>query len=130
MKRSATLMCISVAMLTSSIPQAQVAGSPGIGVSALEQREVALGWSTKRQLLGQPVYNDKSERIGTVDDVVIAPDMARSYAIIGIGAFLGVGKRDVVVRLNQLVRQADGEFVLGGATKDALKALPSFEYAR
>ena len=62
--------------------------------------------------------------------VVIAPDMARSYAIIGIGAFLGVGKRDVVVRLNQLVRQADGEFVLGGATKDALKALPSFEYAR
>ncbi len=130
MKRSAILICTSVAVMTSSIPQAQVAGSPGIGANALEQREVALGWSTKRQLLGQPVYNDKSERIGTVDDIVIAPDMARSYAIIGIGSFLGVGKRDVVVRLNQLIRQADGKFVLAGATRDALKALPSFEYAR
>ena len=124
-------MTASIALMPSIIAQAQVAGSTVLGVTALELRELAtLGWSAKRQVLGQPVFNEKSERIGTVDDIVIAPDMARSYAIIGVGGFLGVGKRDVVIRLRQLIRQADGSFVLVGATKDALKALPSFEYAR
>src|ERR1700680_1741944 len=122
MKHASILICASIALMTSIIAQAQVAGSAVPGVTALELRELAtLGWSAKRQVFGQPVFNDKSERIGTVDDIVIAPDMARSYAIIGVGGFLGVGKRDVVVRLNQLVRQADGSLVLVGATKDALK---------
>jgi hypothetical protein len=131
MKYARILMTASVALMPSIIAQAQVAGSTVLGVTALELREVAtLGWSAKRQVLGQPVFNDKSERIGAVDDIVIAPDMARSYAIIGVGGFLGVGKRDVVIRLSQLVRQVDGSFVLVGATKDALKALPFFEHAR
>ncbi len=125
-------MAASVALMTSiNLAQAQVAGSAALGVTALELREVAtLGWSAKRQVLGVPVFNDKSERIGTVDDVVFAPDMAKSYAIIGVGRFLGVGKRDVVIRLTRLTRQVDGSFILVGATKDALNALPPFEYAR
>jgi hypothetical protein len=131
MKYAGILMCASIALVPSVTSQAQIAGSAPLGVTALELREVAtLGWSAKRQVLGQHVFNDKSERIGTVDDIVIAPDMARSYAVIGVGGYLGVGKRDVVVRLSQLVRQADGSLVLVGATKDALKALPAFEYAR
>jgi hypothetical protein len=56
--------------------------------------------------------------------------MARSYAVIGVGAYLGTGKRDIVVRLSQLIRQVDGSFVLVGATKEVLKSLPTFEYER
>ena len=124
-------MCASIALMTSIIAPAQVAPSADLGVTALELREVVtLGWSAKRQVLGEPVFNDKRERIGTVDDIVITPNMARSYAVIGVGGFLGVGKRDVVIRLSQLIRQVDGSFVLVGATKDALKSLPSFESAR
>ena len=131
MKHARILICASIALMTSIIAQAQVAGSAVPGVTVLELREVAtLGWSAKRQVLGVPVFNDQSERIGTVDDIVFAPDMAKSYAIIGVGGFLGVGKRDVVIRLTQLTRQVDGSFVLAGATKDAIKALPPFEYAR
>src|ERR1700730_9310012 len=125
MKHASILICASIALMTSIIAQAQVAGSAVPGVTALELRELAtLGWSAKRQVLGIPVFNDKSERIGTVDDIVMAPDMTRSYAIIG------VVKRDVLIRLTQLTRQVDGSFVLVGATKDTLKALPPFEYAR
>jgi hypothetical protein len=131
MKQTSVLICASIALLTSIIAQAQVAGTVGLGVTALELREVAsLGWSAKRQVLGEPVFNDERERVGTVDDIVYAPDMARSYAVIEVGSFLGVGKRDVVIRLSQLTRQVDGSFVLVGATKDALKALPPFEYMR
>jgi hypothetical protein len=131
MKHARILVCASIAWMMSIIAQAQVAGSTALGVTALELRDVAtLGWSVKRQVLAQPVFNDKGERIGAVDDVLFAPDMARSYAIIGVGGFLGVGKRDIVIRLNQLARQVDGTFALAGATKDALKALPVFDYAR
>ena len=131
MKHAKIVMFASIALMTSIVAQAQVAGSAIPGVTALELRELAtLGWSAKRQVLGVPVFNDKGERIGTVDDIVMAPDMARAYAIIGVGGFLGVGKRDVAIRLTQLTRQVDGSFVLAGATKDVLKALPPFELAR
>jgi hypothetical protein len=35
----------------------------------------------------------------------------------------------VAVPVNQL-KQQDGRFVLPGATKEAIKALPKFEYAK
>jgi sporulation protein YlmC with PRC-barrel domain len=130
MKHAKTVLCAVVAS-TSIIARAQVSSPAGLGVNATELREaVTVGWSAKRQVLGVPVYNERGERIGTVDDVVIAADMARSYAVIGVGAYLGTEKRDIVVRLSQLIRRVDGSFVLVGATKDTLKALPPFEYAR
>src|ERR1700682_4712673 len=124
MKHARILIWASIVSITSIIVQAQVAGSTVLGVTALELREVVtLGWSAKQPVLGRSVFNDNGERIGAVDDIVFAPDMERSYAIIGVGGFLGVGKRDVVIRLSQLIRQVDGQFVLAGATKDALRAL-------
>ena len=129
MTRTTTLMLASIALMTSTIAQAQVAGSTVVGTAAADLREVTLGWSANRQVLGQVVFNDKNERIGAVDDIVIAPDKAISYAIIGAGGFLGVGRHDVAIPVSQLT-QVDGKFVLAGATKEALKAMPSFEYKR
>ena len=80
-------------------------------------------------MLGQPVFNDKSERIGAIDDIVIAPDKAVSYAIIGVGGFLGVGRHDVAIPVSQM-RQVGGKFVLAGATRDVLKAMPPFANTR
>jgi sporulation protein YlmC with PRC-barrel domain len=129
MTRTTTLMLASIALMTSTIAQAQVAGSTVVGSATAELRKVTPGWSATRQVLGQAVFNDKNERIGAVDDIVIAPDKAISYAIIGAGGFLGVGKHDVAIPVSQLT-QVDGKFVLAGATKDGLKAMPSFEYER
>jgi sporulation protein YlmC with PRC-barrel domain len=129
MTRTTTLMLASIALMTSTIAQAQVAGSTVVGTAAADLREITLGWSANRQVLGQAVFNDKNERIGAVDDIVIAPDKAISYAIIGAGGFLGVGRHDVAIPVSQLT-QVDGKFVLAGATKEALKAMPSFEYKR
>jgi sporulation protein YlmC with PRC-barrel domain len=129
MTRTTTLMLASIALMTSTVAQAQVVGSTLVGTAAADLREVTLGWSANRQVLGQAVFNDKNERIGAVDDIVIAPDKAISYAIIGAGGFLGVGRHDVAIPVSQLT-QVDGKFVLAGATKEALKAIPSFEYKR
>ena len=108
---------------------AQVAGSTTVGVSVEELKVVALGWSAKKKILGKAVYNEKNEKIGVVDDLIITPDKAVSYAIIGAGGFVGMGKHDVAVPIGQF-KEDKGRLVLAGATKDALKAVPKFEYAK
>jgi len=113
---------------TTSISQ-QVVGSTQLGVAVAELRDVTTGWSAKRQVLGKTVFNDGGDSIGKVDDIIVAPDKAVSYAIIGAGGFLGVGRHDVAIPVSQIKQQSDGKFILAGATKDAVKAMPPFEYA-
>ena len=124
------IMVISgLAMASSAVVQAQVAGSTLLAVSVTEAREVADGWSAKRQILGHAVFNDSGEKIGAVDDIIIAPDKSVTYAIIGAGGFLGVARHNVAVKVSQLKIDGD-KLVLPGATKQALKDAPEFEYSR
>jgi sporulation protein YlmC with PRC-barrel domain len=129
MKSMHILMLASIALTAPAISHAQVAGSTLIGVSVAELRDVSMGWSTKRKILGQAVFNEKDERIGSIDDVIISPDKAVSYAIINAGGFTGLTKHDVAIPVSQM-KLVDNKLVLAGATKEALKASPPFEYAR
>jgi sporulation protein YlmC with PRC-barrel domain len=129
MKWMRTLLLASIALTAPAVSHAQVAGSTTVGVSVAEMRDVATGWSAKRTILGQSIYNDKSERVGSVDDIIVAPDKAVSYVIVNAGGFLGLAKHDVAVPVSQL-KLVDNKLVLAGATKDSLKASPEFEYAR
>ena len=124
----AGLMSLMMAVAAVNVA-AQVAGSTTLGVSATEITTLAHGWSAKKQILGKPVYNDHNERVGDVEDIIIAPDKSLSYAIIGVGGFLGLGEHNVAIPFNQF-KSGDGKYVLPGATKDKLKALPPFTYAK
>ena len=126
MKLSRILILTSLILIAPNVARAQVAGSTFVG--AAELRDVAMGWSAKRQVLGQPVFNDLGDRIGDVDDIIIAPDKSISYAIINAGVFLHIEKHDVAVPVSQL-KLVEGKLVLPGATRDALQASPEFEYA-
>jgi sporulation protein YlmC with PRC-barrel domain len=111
-----------------------VAGRSTLGVTVVEMEAIILGWSAKKDLLGKNVYNDQKEKIGTIDDLIISPAKdaklpAASFAIVGVGGFLGLGKNDVAVPMEQF-KLVNNQLTLPGATKDALKALPKFEYAR
>jgi sporulation protein YlmC with PRC-barrel domain len=108
---------------------AQIAGSTTPGMSVEELKTIARGWSATKQILGKSVYNDKNDKVGDVDDLIIAPDSSVSYAIIGVGGFLGLGERQVAIPVNRL-KHSEGRIVLPGATKDALQAMPSFQYAQ
>jgi sporulation protein YlmC with PRC-barrel domain len=97
---------------------AQTAGSSVVSVSVSELREVAKGWSVKKQILGKDVYNDAGEKIGEVSDLIVAPNRSVSHAIVGVGGFLGVGEHDVAIPVSRFKQQM-GKIVLKGATKDA-----------
>ncbi len=73
--------------------------------------------------------NDNNQKIGTVDDLIIAPDRSVSFAVIEVGGFLGVGKHDVAIPMKNL-KEEQNKLILPGATKEALKALPEFQYAK
>jgi sporulation protein YlmC with PRC-barrel domain len=108
---------------------AQTAGSSVVSVSVAELREVATGWSAKKQILGKDVYNDAGDKIGDINDLIVTPSRSLSYAIVGVGGFLGIGEHNVAVPVSKFKQQM-GKITLPGATKDALKAAPKFEYAQ
>jgi sporulation protein YlmC with PRC-barrel domain len=130
MSRKMLLAALSAtAMAVSGIAQAQVAGHADIGVSVTELQAVYAGWSVKKAILGKPVFNDAGEKIGNVRDLIITPEKAVSFAVIGVGGFLGVARHDVAVPVERFTAD-NNRIVLPGATRDALKSIPSFEYAK
>src|SRR5258706_5742631 len=123
------LLVASALSLTWTRAEAQVAGSQTIGISVEESKLILTGWSVRKAILGKPVFNEKDERVGVVRDIIVAPDHSVSFAIIAAHQFLGVAVHDVAIPIEQL-DFADGKLVLPGATRDAIKALPKFDYAK
>lgn len=108
---------------------AQVAGATtSTGVSVTQSTQVALGWSVKKTLLGKTIYNESGQRVGKVQDIIIAPDKSVSYIIVGAGGFIGMGRHDVAIPVTQIQDQR-GKLVMAGASMDQIKAMPQFDYA-
>jgi sporulation protein YlmC with PRC-barrel domain len=81
-------------------------------------------------LIGASVVNDKNEKIGRVDDLIVTPADRVLFAIISVGGFLGINGRLVAVPYSSLTINDKGrKVVLPGASKDALTQLPPFHYA-
>jgi hypothetical protein len=121
MKRIIAVLTMSavplwVGVASAQVPAAPVAGRAPLGVTVVEMEAVVVGWSAKHDLFGKTVVNDKNENLP-----------AASFAIIGVGGFLGIGKRDVAIPTEQL-KIHNKQLTLPGATKDAVKALPPFVY--
>ena len=123
------VVSLSVVLAAGGSAKAQVAGSTSIAVAVEELREVAVGWSARKHILGKAVYNEKNEKVGAIDDVIVTPARAISYVIVGVAGFVGIGRHDVAIPA-QLLQERDGKFILPGASKEAIKALPRFEYAK
>lgn len=126
---SVLLMLCALAFAPTQYAEAQTAGSTSLGVAVEELKVVAVGWSVKKQIIGKTVYNENNQKVGRIDDLIVAPDSAVSFAIIGAGGFVGLGRHDVAIPVQQIKLQ-DDKFILPGATKEAIKALPKFEYAK
>ena len=105
------------------------AQTAGVSISTFELREVATGWSAKKQILGENVYNDVGDKVGEINDLIVMPNKALSYAIVGVGGFLGVREHEIAVPVGKM-KLEKGKIILPGATKEALKEAPKFEYAK
>ena len=103
-------------------------GTSTVEARITESTRLAMGWSVKKTLLGKSVYNDAGQKVGKVDDLIISPDRAVSYVIVGAGGFVGIGRHDVAIPVSSIEDKA-GRLVMAGATRDTIKAMPEFSYA-
>ena len=103
-----------------------VAGRMVLGITVAETELVATGYRASK-LLHTDVYNDKNEKIGKVDDLIISTDGTLSIAVLNVAGFLGLAKHLVVVPVRNF-KQFAPKAILPNASKDQLKALPGFEY--
>ncbi len=127
---TATAVALCATLAGSALAQqdnsAPIAGKSTLGTTQTDV--IAEGWRASK-LIGATVYNDNNQRVGKIGDLIIAPDGSISVAILDVGGFLGVASRHVAIPVEQFSRISP-RIVLPGATKDALKQLPEFKYAK
>jgi hypothetical protein len=106
---------------TSALPET-------IALVTVDVAAVAKGYRASK-LTGSSVVNDKNEKIGTLDDIIIGRDRVL-FAVLQVGGFLHIGGHLVAVPFQDLVLDdTGGKITLPGATPDELKKLPEFKYA-
>jgi sporulation protein YlmC with PRC-barrel domain len=96
---------------------------------AVDVKPLAEAYRASR-MIGATVFNDKNEKIGEVDDLIVTPNDQVLFAVLSVGGFLGINRHLVAVPYSSLTVDDHGrKLVLPGASKDALRKLPEFYYA-
>jgi sporulation protein YlmC with PRC-barrel domain len=131
MKAKWTLVFIAASAFGAVCQQAsaQIAGAQTIGITVEQSQLIVEGWSVKKSLLGKSIYNDSGEKVGVLHDIIVAPDNAVSFGIVAAHQFLGVSQHDVAIPMSQL-DFVGAKLVWAGATRDAVKSIPAFQYAK
>ncbi|MGA7383252.1 MAG: PRC-barrel domain-containing protein [Methylocella sp.] len=75
------------------------------------------------------VYDNAQDKIGVVSDLIMDSTGNVTTAVVGVGGFLGVGKKDVAVAFKDLkVQSRDGkDWLVLNQTKEELKAAPAYD---
>jgi len=125
----AALLTTTAIAFAGMVQAAPFAGFETVGVTVQEASVAAAGWSAQKQILHKPVYNDDKKKIGVIEDIIVSPENSVSYAVVGVGGFLGIDRHDVLIPFNHF--KAEGhKYLLPGATKAMLKSLPAFKYSK
>ena len=78
----------------------------------------------------QAVYGPHQNKIGDVDDVLVDKAGKVTGLVIGVGGFLGVGTKDVIVPFSDVnvTKKNDKWWLTVDETKAALKSAQGFSY--
>ena len=128
---SASLALVAVALSLAGAPTIAQSAPQTAALSGVDAKDLGGGYRASK-VIGSTVVNEQNETVGKIDDLIISgAGKQEPVAVLSVGGFLGVGSKLVAVRYNELkANPQKSEFVLAGATKDSLKSLPDFNYAR
>jgi sporulation protein YlmC with PRC-barrel domain len=111
-------------------PSPSASAESGSSVTYATQQSADQRRSSK--IVGQPVYNAAGERIGDVNELILASDGKVESAVIGVGGFLGLGEKLVAVSYGELKIADDpngSPRITLNSTKEALETAPDYKYA-
>jgi hypothetical protein len=80
------------------------------------------------KLMNATVYSPQNEAIGDVNDVILTRDGAVDGVVVGVGGFLGIGEKDVAIKMDRikLTETDNGVQLILDVTTDELAAAPEF----
>ncbi len=119
-----TMMTAAAALIIAVSPLAAQTPSSLNFIAQQSQTEV-LG----TDFTGTEVVSKDGQKVGTVDNLVFDQTGRMSTAVIGVGGFLGVGKKEVAIPFDSLksdLKNNKHVFVVD-ATKEQLTAAPAFK---
>ncbi len=109
-----------------------LAGSLAVAPSGRSMAEQS-SLSTKHWLASDvykaDVYNNAEEKIGVVTDLIMDSSGNVTTAVVGVGGFLGAGKKEVAVLFKDLkvVTRDNKDWLVLNQTKEQLKAAPAYD---
>ena len=108
---------------------ADAQGAPQtVALVKIDPSTVATGYRASK-ILGSAVTNEANETIGKIDDLIVSEDGKTPFAVLSVGGFLGVGDHLIAIPYASF-KMGDGRVTLPGATKEELKQLTPFFYAK
>jgi len=126
--RLATVLVAGLPMFYTGAGVPMAGALPKPAPAAMPLANTTSEWRADKALLGEAVYSDTGERIGTVGAVVITAGRMVSHLVIGVGEYVGTGRHDVAIPVAAVIERRNG-LVLPGVTKASLRAMPAFAYA-
>jgi hypothetical protein len=83
------------------------------------------------KMIGRSIQNAADNKtVGKIDSVILDQSGKVDQVVVGVGGFLGVGKKDVAVNWSELQVSNNGEKIVMNTTKDSLKAMPEFTWPK
>jgi sporulation protein YlmC with PRC-barrel domain len=81
-----------------------------------------------RKLIGRNIQNQNNETIGEIEAIFLNSEGKVDGVVVGVGGFLGINQREVLVSWKDLNIVNNGEKVTVNMTKDQIKAMPEYKY--
>jgi sporulation protein YlmC with PRC-barrel domain len=101
--------------------------SQGVELVTVDVAVVGQGYRASK-LMGKSVTNEKNEKIGTLDDLIIGHDKSL-FAVLQVGGFLGLGSHLVAIPYDSFkINETGSRVELPGASQEQLKKLTEFKY--
>lgn len=77
-------------------------------------------------LMNQGILGGNNERIGSVDDLLLAQDGQVQAVLVGVGGFLGIGQKTVAIPFDALKRSPESNQLTTSYSRQELEQAPEF----
>ena len=131
---------LAAALALALVPGSALAANNGAGgITMADQATATIHYVTtgpadmmSSKLVGMDVYNNQSEKLGEVEDLVIDNGKTITGVVVSVGGFLGMGEHYVLIDpASMVVSDKKGTMkAIVDTNKDNLKAAPAFTYKK
>jgi hypothetical protein len=115
---------------TTTTAETQPATTDQSSTQTTEQALAAPEGFLASNVIGATVYSQDDQSIGDINDIILSPEGQPSQVIVGVGGFLGMGEKDVVLDMSKLKMAAmeNGSLkIIVQTTPEELKNMPAFK---